>query len=56
MKQFYVLIICNHKMCVLFIYIYSVRRTQVIDDESDYFAVDTNRWLSDHEREALRKR
>ena len=35
---------------------YSVRRTQVIDDESDYFAVDTNRWLSDHEREALRKR
>ncbi|XP_072038298.1 activating signal cointegrator 1-like isoform X2 [Amphiura filiformis] len=34
----------------------SVRRTQVIDDESDYFAVDTNRWLSDQERDALKKR
>ncbi|XP_042331074.1 activating signal cointegrator 1 isoform X2 [Sceloporus undulatus] len=34
----------------------SVRRTQVIDDESDYFAVDSNQWLSKQEREALEKR
>ncbi|XP_072409323.1 activating signal cointegrator 1 isoform X1 [Chiloscyllium punctatum] len=34
----------------------SARRTQVIDDESDYFAADTNQWLSKQEREALRKR
>ncbi|XP_077989088.1 activating signal cointegrator 1-like [Glandiceps talaboti] len=34
----------------------SVRRTQVIDDESDYFATDTNRWLSKTERDALKKR
>ncbi|XP_076104447.1 activating signal cointegrator 1-like [Mytilus galloprovincialis] len=34
----------------------SARRTQVIDDESDYFATDSNRWLSNKEREKLRKR
>ncbi|NXD12873.1 TRIP4 protein, partial [Nothocercus nigrocapillus] len=34
----------------------SVRRTQVIDDESDYFATDSNTWLSKQEREALQKR
>ncbi|XP_054858937.1 activating signal cointegrator 1 [Eublepharis macularius] len=34
----------------------SVRRTQVIDDESDYFATDSNQWLSRQEREALEKR
>ncbi|XP_045150891.1 activating signal cointegrator 1 [Echinops telfairi] len=34
----------------------SVRRTQVIDDESDYFASDSNQWLSKLEREALQKR
>ncbi|XP_072138383.1 activating signal cointegrator 1 [Mobula birostris] len=34
----------------------SARRTQVIDDESDYFAADTNQWLSKQEREALRKK
>ncbi|XP_065589764.1 activating signal cointegrator 1 [Cyrtonyx montezumae] len=34
----------------------SVRRTQVIDDESDYFATDSDQWLSKQEREALRKR
>ncbi|XP_030043955.1 activating signal cointegrator 1 isoform X2 [Microcaecilia unicolor] len=34
----------------------SVRRTQVIDDESDYFATDSNQWLSKPEREALRKK
>ncbi|KAM4675501.1 activating signal cointegrator 1 [Discoglossus pictus] len=32
----------------------SVRRTHVIDDESDYFATDSNQWLSQAEREALR--
>ncbi|NXM10552.1 TRIP4 protein, partial [Ploceus nigricollis] len=34
----------------------SVRRTQVIDDESDYFATDSNQWLSKQERETLQKR
>ncbi|XP_070542239.1 activating signal cointegrator 1-like isoform X2 [Ptychodera flava] len=34
----------------------SVRRTHVIDDESDYFATDTNRWLSKKEKEMLKKR
>ena len=33
-----------------------VRRTKVIDDECDYFASDTNRWLSKKERDALRKK
>ncbi|XP_019360091.1 PREDICTED: activating signal cointegrator 1 isoform X2 [Gavialis gangeticus] len=34
----------------------SVRRTHVIDDESDYFATDSNQWLSKQEREVLQKR
>ncbi|NXO29102.1 TRIP4 protein, partial [Cisticola juncidis] len=34
----------------------SVRRTQVIDDESDYFSTDSNQWLSKQERELLQKR
>ncbi|MBN3314068.1 TRIP4 protein, partial [Atractosteus spatula] len=34
----------------------SVCRTQVIDDESDYFATDSNQWLPKAEREALRRR
>ncbi|XP_054024983.1 activating signal cointegrator 1 [Dryobates pubescens] len=34
----------------------SVRRTRVIDDECDYFAADSNQWLSGREREALRRR
>ncbi|XP_044306527.1 activating signal cointegrator 1 isoform X2 [Varanus komodoensis] len=34
----------------------SVRRTQVIDDESDYFATDSNQWLSKQERDVLEKR
>ncbi|XP_060796409.1 activating signal cointegrator 1 [Neoarius graeffei] len=33
----------------------SVRRTQVLDDECDYFATDSNQWLSPVERTALRK-
>ncbi len=32
------------------------KRTQVIDDESDYFSVDSNKWLSKKQREALKKR
>ena len=32
------------------------KRTQVIDDESDYFSVDSDKWLSKEQREALRKR
>lgn len=34
----------------------SVRRTQVLDDESDYFASDSNQWLSPAEREKVRKK
>ncbi|KAL8561300.1 hypothetical protein ACOMHN_047155 [Nucella lapillus] len=34
----------------------SVRRTQVIDDECDYFSTDSNQWLNKHERDALRNR
>uniref|UniRef100_A0A7N6F7L3 ASCH domain-containing protein n=1 Tax=Anabas testudineus TaxID=64144 RepID=A0A7N6F7L3_ANATE len=34
----------------------SVRRTQVLDDESDYFATESNQWLSPSEREKLRKK
>ncbi|KAM4602520.1 activating signal cointegrator 1 [Polymixia lowei] len=34
----------------------SVRRTQVLDDESDYFATDSNQWLSPSERDKLRKK
>ena len=30
--------------------------SQVIDDESDYFSVDSNKWLSADQREKLRKR
>lgn len=33
-----------------------VRRTKVIDDECDYFASDTNRWLPKKERDALRRK
>lgn len=33
----------------------SVRRTQVLDDESDYFATESNQWLSPNEREKMRK-
>ncbi|XP_066448527.1 activating signal cointegrator 1 [Eleutherodactylus coqui] len=34
----------------------SVKRTHVIDDESDYFSTDSNQWLSQAERETLRKK
>ncbi|KAL1007676.1 hypothetical protein UPYG_G00090070 [Umbra pygmaea] len=34
----------------------STRRTQVLDDESDYFATDSNQWLSPGERQHLRKK
>ena len=34
----------------------AAKRTQVIDDELDYFATDTNTWLSPGERERLRER
>ena len=37
------------------IYLCSVRRTQVIDDESDYFSTD-NKWLSKSDRDKLKKR
>ena len=34
----------------------SAKRTQIIDDESDYFNVDTNKWLTPEQREAMKKR
>lgn len=34
----------------------SVKRTQVIDDESDYFSTDGNQWLKENERTFLKKR
>ncbi|GFO36203.1 thyroid hormone receptor interactor 4 [Plakobranchus ocellatus] len=34
----------------------SVRRTQVIDDECDYYATDANQWLNQADREKLRMR
>lgn len=33
----------------------AAKRTSVIDDQSDFFAIDSNAWLSDEERELLRK-
>lgn len=32
------------------------KRTHVIDDESDYFSVDSNKWLSSDQRDKLKKR
>ena len=34
----------------------SAKRTQIIDDESDYFNVDNNKWLTPQQREALKKK
>ncbi|TRY66963.1 hypothetical protein TCAL_05511 [Tigriopus californicus] len=34
----------------------SEKRTKVIDDESDYFSVDSDKWLSHEQRDKLRKR
>ncbi|KAM7405831.1 hypothetical protein PAMP_000251 [Pampus punctatissimus] len=34
----------------------SVRRTQVLDDESDYFASESNQWLSPGERDKIKKK
>ena len=34
----------------------SAKRTQIIDDESDYFNVDNNRWLTPEQRAAMAAR
>lgn len=34
----------------------SASRTKVIDDESDYFSVETNQWISSDQREALQSK
>ena len=34
----------------------SAKRTHVIDDESDYFATDSNQWLTSKQRTALRSK
>jgi hypothetical protein len=33
----------------------SMQRTTVIDDQSDYFSIDTNQWLTDEERANLKR-
>jgi hypothetical protein len=33
----------------------SAKRTTVIDDQSDFFEVDTNSWLTDEERHRMRE-
>jgi hypothetical protein len=33
----------------------STQRTTVIDDQSDYFSIDTNQWLTSDERESLKR-
>ena len=40
----------------VFLFLSSLHRTKVIDDESDYFSVDANRWLSDTERDQLSRK
>ena len=37
-------------------HVYSAKRTQVIDDESDYFATDSNQWLTFKQRDVLRNK
>jgi len=37
-------------------YVCSAKRTRVIDDESDYFATDSNQWLTSKQRSALRSK
>lgn len=37
------------------IFFLSMKRTKVVDDESDYFQVD-NQWLSEGQRKALKKK
>jgi len=34
----------------------SAKRTHVIDDESDYFATDSNQWLTSKQRSGLRSK
>ena len=40
----------------MFLFLSSSHRTKVIDDESDYFSVDANTWLSDAERDDLSRK
>ena len=42
-------------MCLV-ISLFSIKRTKVIDDEMDYFSVDSNRWLSGGEKKRLRSK
>ena len=45
----------THTHSHIFSLISSVRRTKVIDDESDYFK-SSNQWLTDKERDSLQQR
>jgi len=38
------------------VFVCSAKQTQVIDDEADYFATDSNQWLTSQQRAALRSR
>jgi len=43
-------------MMMMLMMMCSAKRTHVIDDEADYFATDSNQWLTSKQREALRSK
>ena len=43
-------------VCVCVCVTCSAKRTKVIDDQSDYFAVEGNQWLSGKDREVYQKK
>lgn len=44
-------------MSTTYVYVpFSAQRTHVLDDERDFFAVDTTSWTSAEEKEALQQR
>jgi len=47
---------CAHLLIVCRDDVSSAKRTRVIDDESDYFATDSNQWLTSKQRDALRSK
>jgi len=47
---------CAHLLIVCHDDVSSAKRTRVIDDESDYFATDSNQWLTSKQRGALRSK
>ena len=47
---------CAHLLIVCRDDVSSAKRTRVIDDEADYFATDSNQWLTSKQRGALRSK